>query len=110
MRILLDESAPRLIKTRLPQFTIRTVQEMGWTGMKNGELLAVAEGQFDAFITADKKLRYQQNLTGRRLAVLVLPSNQVPVVAALLPAIEQALTAIQPGTFVDIPQFLARDA
>lgn len=110
MRILLDESAPRLIKTRLPQFTIRTVQEMGWTGMRNGELLAVAEGQFDVFITADKKLRYQQNLTGRRLAVLVLPSNQVPVVTALLPAIEQALAAIQPGTFVDLPQSPTRGA
>ncbi|MBI3603719.1 MAG: DUF5615 family PIN-like protein [Nitrospirae bacterium] len=79
MNILLDESAPRLIKTRLPQFSIRTVQEMGWAGMRNGELLAVAEGQFDVFVTADKMLRYQQNLTGKRLAVVVLPSNQVPV-------------------------------
>ena len=71
--------------------------------MKNGELLAVAEGQFDVFITADKNLRHQQNLTGRHLAVLVLPSNQVPVVLGLIPAIEQALNAIQPGTFVEIP-------
>lgn len=83
---------------------------MGWTGIKNGELLTLAEQHFDVFITADKKLRYQQNLTGRRLAVFVLPSNQVPVVAALLPAIEQALTAIQPGTFVDIPQSSSRGA
>lgn len=71
--------------------------------MRNGELLAVAEGQFDVFITADKSLRHQQSLTGRRLAVLVLPSNQVPIVMGLIPAIEQALTAIQPGTFMDVP-------
>ncbi|MGH7205722.1 MAG: DUF5615 family PIN-like protein [Nitrospiraceae bacterium] len=103
MRILLDESAPRVIKTRLPKFAISTVQEMGWTGLKNGELLDLAEQQFDVFITADQQLRYQQNLTGRRLAGLALPSNQVPAVTELLPAIERALNSIQPGTFVDIP-------
>ena len=107
MNILLDESALRLIKTRLPQFSIRTVQEMGWAGMKNGELSTVGEGQFDVFVTADKMLRYQQNLTGKRLAVVVLPSNQVPVVTALLPAIARVLKDIQPGAAIEIPMPLA---
>lgn len=102
MKILLDESAPRLIKTSLPEFSISTVQEMGWAGLKNGELLALAEKQFDVFITADRQLRYQQNLTGRRLAVIVLPSNQVPAVIALLPAIRQAINGIQPGTYEEL--------
>ncbi|MBI3810159.1 MAG: DUF5615 family PIN-like protein [Nitrospirae bacterium] len=102
MNILLDESAPRLIKTSLPECSISTVQEMGWAGLKNGELLALAEKQFDVFITADKQLRYQQNLTGRRLAVIVLPSNQVPAVIALLPAIRQAIERIQPGTYEEL--------
>lgn len=102
MKILLDESAPRLIKTSLPEFSISTVQEMGWAGLKNGELLALAEKQFDVFITADKQLRYQQNLTGRRLAVIVLPSNQVPAVIALLPAIRQAINVVQPGTYEEL--------
>ena len=53
MNILLDESVPRLIKTRLAEFSVSTVQEMGWTGLKNGELLTLAEQQFDAFITAE---------------------------------------------------------
>lgn len=88
MRILLDESAPRLIKTRLPHLTISTVQEMGWAGLTNGELLRLAAEQFDVLITADKKLRHQQTLSGRRLAVIILPSNQVPVVANLLSVIE----------------------
>jgi len=103
LTILRDESVPRLIKTRLPDFSIRTVQEMGWTGFKNGPLLKLAEEQFDVFVTADKKLRLQQNLSGRRLAVLVLPSNQVPVLISMLPVIEQSLKTIQPGTFVEVP-------
>jgi hypothetical protein len=104
LRILLDESAPRLVKTRLPALDIRTVQEMGWAGTKNGALLVLAEAHFDVFVTADKRLRYQQNLKDKRLAVVVLPSNQVPIVAALLPVIEQVLQPIQPGTIVEIPQ------
>jgi hypothetical protein len=103
LKILLDECAPRLVKTRLPAFGIRTVQEMDWAGIKNGELLALAEVQLDVFVTADKRLRYQQNLAGRRLAVIVLPSNQVPIVAVLLPVIEQALQSAQPGAVIEIP-------
>lgn len=103
MNVLLDESAPRLIKTRLTGFSISTVQEMGWAGLKNGELLALAEQQFDVFITADQQLRHQQNMAGRRLAILVLPSNQVPLVARLLPMIAQTLRELAPGAFVEIP-------
>ena len=103
MKVLLDESAPRLIKTQLPGLQISTVPEMGWTGLKNGELLRRAEEQFDVFVTADKNLSHQQNLSKKRLAVVVLPSNQVPVVTRLLPAIEQAIRAIKPGNLVEIP-------
>ena len=76
---------------------------MGWAGLRNGELLRRAEEHFDVFITADQNLRYQQNLSGRKLAILVLPSNQVPLVARLVPVIETLLTTIQPGTVVDVP-------
>ena len=103
MTILLDESAPRLVKTRLTEFSISTVQEMDWTGMKNGELLALAERQFDVFITADQQLRYQQSLAGRRLAILVLPSNQVPMATRLLPMIARALREMASGAFVELP-------
>ena len=103
MKILLDESVPRLLKLRLPQLSISTVQEMGWAGLRNGELLRRAEEHFDDMVTADQNLRYQQNLSGRMLAILVLPSNQVPLVIRLVPAIETLLTTIQPGTVVDVP-------
>lgn len=103
MNILLDECTPRVVKKRLPKLNIQTVQEMGWSGLKNGELLAAAEGQFDVFVTTDKNLRYQQNLQGRRLAVLLLPSNQVPIVERLITHIEANLMTIRAGDFVAIP-------
>jgi len=103
VKILLDESVPRLLKLRLPQLDISTVQEMGRAGLRNGELLRRAEEHFDVFVTADQNLRYQQNLSGRTLALLVLPSNQVPLVTRLVPAVETLLTTIQPGTVVDVP-------
>jgi hypothetical protein len=76
---------------------------MGWAGVRNGELLRRAEEHFTAFVTADQNLQYQQNLSGRRLAILVLPSNQVPIVTRLLPSVETLLATIQPGTVVDVP-------
>jgi len=103
MNILLDECTPHAVKKRLPQLAIRTVQEMGWSGVKNGELLKLADQQFDVFITTDKNLRYQQNLGRVKLAFLLLPTNSVPVVIALLPQIEAALSTIQSGDFVEIP-------
>ncbi len=76
---------------------------MGWTGTKNGELLRRAEAEFDVFVTADQNLRYQQNLSGRKLAIIIIPTNQVRAVVALLPAIEDGLMKAQPGTFLEIP-------
>ncbi len=103
MKILLDECTPHIVKKRLPQRDISTVQAQGWAGIKNGWLLQLVEPLFDVFITTDKNLRYQQNLSNRRLAFIVLPSNQVPTVAKLLPAIDAALATIKPGDFVEIP-------
>ena len=103
MNILPDECTPRVVKKRLPKLNIQTVQEMGWSGLKNGELLAAAEGQFDVFVTTDKNLRHQQNLKGRKLAVLLLPSNQVPIVERLITDIEANLMTIQAGDFIAIP-------
>ncbi len=102
MKILLDECTPRVVQKRLPSLAISTVQERGWTGIKNGELLALAEEHFDVLITSDQNLRHQQQLAGRRLAVVVLPSNQVPVVVRLLDEIEAVLGRIQPGALVEL--------
>ena len=70
--------------------------------MKNGELLAAASQQFTVLITADKNLRYQQNLKDHRLSIIVLPTNQVSLVVPLLPVIQDTLRAIQPGDLIQI--------
>ena len=102
MKILLDECTPRALKRLLQGQTVSTVQEMGWAGLKNGNLLAAADGRFDLFVTTDKNLRFQQNLSKYGFAVLLLPSNKVSVVVSLLPKIEAALNSITAGDFVEL--------
>jgi uncharacterized repeat protein (TIGR03803 family) len=67
------------LKRVLTGHAVQTVQEAGWAGIKNGELLALAETNFDVFLTADQNLRYQQNLQGRTVAIVELPTNTLSV-------------------------------
>jgi predicted nuclease of predicted toxin-antitoxin system len=87
MRILLDESLPSELKTELQGHDVLTVQEAGWSGLSNGELLARAAGKFDVFVTADQNLQYQQNLAALPVAVVVLVarSNRMQDLRPLLP-------------------------
>ncbi len=64
MKLLLDESLPRRLKSLFADHETRTVPEMGWQGTKNGELIRLAAAEFDVFLTADQNLQYQQNLVG----------------------------------------------
>lgn len=102
MKIILDECVPSIVKRGLPHRDIVTVQERGWSGIKNGELLKLVVAEFDIFITSDKNIRYQQNLSALDLVILLLPSNQVPVVEALLPEINSALDNISSREFIVI--------
>ena len=102
MKIIIDECVPHIVKKRLPEREIKTVQEMNWAGVKNGELLKLVEAQFNVFITSDKNLRYQQNLKNRSLAILLLPSNQVPVIENMLARIDEELERIKSGDFVEL--------
>ena len=79
MRILLDECLPRELADELVGHEVRTVGRMGWAGKKNGELLRLAARQFDAFVTADRSLTYQQDVRGLNLGVvtLVAHSNEI---------------------------------
>ena len=72
MKLLLDECLPKLIRRSLPGHAVMTVTERGWNGIKNGRLLALAAPEFDAFLTADQNLGYQQNQGALALAVVVL--------------------------------------
>jgi hypothetical protein len=76
-----------------------TVQDKGWGGIKNGDLLQRAEGEFDLFITSDQNIRYQQNLAGRRLAILELSTNDIGRIQAASASIGDALDKIQPNEF-----------
>lgn len=106
MKVLVDECAPRDLKISLEAngYECFTVQEIGYSGKKNGELLALAEGHFDVLVTLDKNIQYQQNLTNRRIAVLLIgaKSNDMDDIRPHLPACFVALQAIQPGQVVRV--------
>ena len=102
MKILLDECTPHVLKKLLTGFEIKTVQDQGWSGVTNGALLRLAERQFDVFITSDQNLKHQQNLAGRQLAIIQLPTNQVPLVVKLAPKVQTTLEKIKTGEFVAI--------
>jgi hypothetical protein len=95
--ILLDQGTPVPLRRALPDHSVVTAYEKGWATLTNGELLAAAEGSFDVFVTTDQNLRYQQNLTGRRLAVLVLPTTSWPRLQLHAAAIATAVAALRPG-------------
>lgn len=105
MRLLLDESVPTRLRRSLTSHSVKTVVEMGWSGVKNGALLALAAGEFDAFLTVDKNLPCQQNLAKLPIALIVLEANSNELVALLplVPRLEQALGSLKPRTFVRIP-------
>jgi len=98
--IILDENLPKGLLRMLVPRQVTTVQQAGFTGMKNGRLLAALEGVFDILITADKNLRYQQNFTGRQLAIIELPTNRWPLLRALQERIVEAVDRCQPSAYV----------
>ncbi len=104
IRILLDECLPRRLKNDLCDHNVMTVPEMGWASKKNGELLRLAEQQFDVFLTMDQHLAFQQNIPTFSLAILCLnaPSNRYGDVLPLMAKVEKALIQIQPGQLIHL--------
>ncbi len=100
MRILLDEQLPRQLARHIPGHEVQTVQQRGWAGLKNGILLRrAAAGAFDALVTADQNLRFQRNLMGAPLGVVVLvaQSNTLDSLLPLVPLLLAALRDVRPG-------------
>ena len=105
MRVLLDECVPRPLKRALSDHFVSTVGEMRWRGIENGELLAlVREAGFEAFITVDQNLAYQQNLqaAGLRVVILVARTNKLQDLQPLIPSLQAALTRLTPGEMIRI--------
>lgn len=103
MRILFDHATPRGIARFLPEHTVTTAKDRGWDTLTNGDLLAEAErAGFDLLVTADKNMRYQQNLAARKIALVVLSTPRWPRVRLHAAKIAAAVNATVPGSYTEV--------
>jgi predicted nuclease of predicted toxin-antitoxin system len=106
MKLLFDECVPWKVKFLFADggHECETVRDAGFSGKENGELLALAEGRFDVFVTIDKNLRYQQNMTGRNIAILIIrpASNDLDDIRPLVPNALLALQSLKPGQVFEV--------
>jgi len=106
MKLLLDECLPRKMKFLFSGsgHPCETVREAGFGGKENGELLSLAEGKFDVLITVDKNLKHQQNITNRRIAILVVraASNDIDDIRPHLPEMPTALQSLRAGQVAEV--------
>lgn len=104
MRILFDQGTPVPLRALLAGHIVETAFERGWSQLQNGDLLDSAEAEgFDIFITTDQRLKYQQNLSGRKLAILVLATTSWPRIQHHAQRILVAVEALKPGAYVEVP-------
>jgi hypothetical protein len=103
MRILFDNGTPRGVAATLVHHVVEEARSRGWDNMRNGELLDAAESAgFDVFVTTDRNLRYQQNLSTRKIAIVVLSNSRWRLIRNKLPTIAAAIDGATPGTFIEI--------
>jgi hypothetical protein len=103
MRILFDHGTPSGIARRLAGHSVTEARELGWDKISNGDLLNAAEAaEFDLLLTTDKNIRHQQNLTGRKISIVVLGNSQWPVVRLYLDLVAAAVDAATPGSYAEV--------
>jgi hypothetical protein len=103
MRILFDQATPVPIRPHLEGHEVRTAAQEGWSTLKNGELLAAAEASgFDVFLTTDKNISYQQNLSNRKIAIVVLNQQQWPRLRPHVRLVLDAINAATPGSRMEV--------
>jgi hypothetical protein len=103
MKILFDQGVPAPLRHRLAEHAVHTAFERGWSDLENGALLAAAELRgYELLITTDQNLKYQQNLGGRKLAILVLLSTSWPRIQLKIKAIQAVVARIVPGAYEEI--------
>ena len=103
MRVLFDKSAPCGLARHLEGHAVSTAEQCGWGRLENGDLLTVAEQSgYELFLTVDKNLRYQQNLAGRKISIVVLGQSPWPLVRQHIQAILAAVNAAPSGSFVEV--------
>ena len=103
MRILFDNGTPAPLLRHLEQHQVTTAIELGWERLRNGDLLRAAEDAgFELLLTTDKRIRYQQNLSGRRIALVVLGNQQWPVARKYIVEIRAAVNGAKPGSYMEV--------
>ncbi|MBA3805351.1 MAG: hypothetical protein H0X14_06520 [Acidobacteria bacterium] len=103
MRLLFDQGTPAPLRNYLPGHAVETAFERGWGKLSNGELLAHAEAEgFDAIVTTDQNLRYQQNLSGRRIGVVVLMTTSWPRIRGHVESIVRAVDTLRAGGYEEV--------
>jgi predicted nuclease of predicted toxin-antitoxin system len=103
VRILFDQGTPAPLRSCLPGHEIATAHEQGWGTLQNGDLLQAAElSGFDAIITTDQNLRYQQNLSGRRLAIIVLLTTNWPQIRPHVSLVASAVAKLAPNAYIEL--------
>jgi hypothetical protein len=100
VKILFDQGTPAPLRRALTGHSVVTAFEKGWSNLTNGNLLLAAEAEFDLLITTDQNLEYQQNLSNRRIAILVLPTTNWPEIQHHQTEVADAVNRMQTGTYL----------
>jgi hypothetical protein len=103
MQVLFDQGTPVPLRRDLLEHTVTTVFEKGWSRMQNGDLLRTAEDEaFEVLVSTDQSLKYQQNLRGRVLSIVVLSTTSRPVIEPQADRVADVINTITPGSYVEI--------
>jgi predicted nuclease of predicted toxin-antitoxin system len=105
-KVLFDENMPQKLRRELPDFSIRTAQEQGWSSFKNGRLLALAVREFEVLVTIDQRMRYQQNLHKLPIGIVVIDTRDARFqsIRAHVDELREAIARVGPGEIILVPR------
>ena len=102
MKVLIDECLPEPLRSHLTGHVFQTVHSIGCKGIKDAQLLALTDHEFDVLLTGDKNLRHQQNLTTRKTSIILLPTTHWPTIKQHLSKVQQALDVVHLHNFIEV--------
>jgi len=104
VRVLFDQGTPVPLRDFLPAHQVSTAYELGWSGLTNGDLLQQAEAHgFELLVTTDRNLRYQQNLSSRKIAIVVLGCTSWPRIAKVISSVVAAIDGSRTNGYTEVP-------